>query len=117
MDTAIQLLKHRLLSYNVEIVLVRPNRLPAVLLDQEQVKEAIVNLVVNACEAMVGGGNIVIQEETGFSEPLGRVVLIRLTTDDGPGIPEAVRESIFQPFFHHQGGRDGPGPEHCRADY
>ncbi|MBW2284467.1 MAG: MCP four helix bundle domain-containing protein [Deltaproteobacteria bacterium] len=97
-DTAIQLLKHRLLSYNVDVVLVRPRRLPAVRLDPEQVKETVVNLVVNACEAMAGGGNITIQEETGFSEPLGRVALIRLT-DDGPGIPETLRDKIFQPFF------------------
>ncbi|MBW1797185.1 MAG: histidine kinase, partial [Deltaproteobacteria bacterium] len=61
-------------------------------------KEAFVNLVVNACEAMEGGGLIVIHEEKSFAEPLGKVVVIRLT-DNGPGIPESIQDKVLQPFF------------------
>jgi signal transduction histidine kinase len=97
-DMAIELLKHRLQSYGVDVTIVRPHRLPGIQVDAEQLKEAIVNLVVNACEAMEGGGHITIQEDMGSAEPLGRVAYIRVK-DDGPGIPEAIREKVLQPFF------------------
>ena len=97
-DSAIQLLHHRLQSYDVEIELNRQGPLPEILADPEQLKEVLVNLVVNACEEINGGGSIVINEEEGFTEALGRVVVIRLT-DNGPGIPKSIQDKVFQPFF------------------
>ena len=97
-DSAIQLLKHRIQSYDVDIRLNREEPLPELQADPEQLKEVIVNLVVNACEAMEGGGTIVIQEEIGFEETSRGSVVIRLA-DDGPGIPESVQERILEPFF------------------
>lgn len=97
-DLAIRLLSHRLESYNVDIRLIRHRPLPEIQGDPEQLKEVLVNIVVNACEAMEGGGTIVVQEEEGFAEPLGRVAVIRLT-DNGPGIPEFLQDKILQPFF------------------
>jgi len=66
--------------------------------DPEQLKEVLVNLILNACDAMGENGRIEISEGTGFMDPLGRVVLLQLT-DSGPGIPPAVADKIFQPFF------------------
>ncbi|MBW1706599.1 MAG: histidine kinase [Deltaproteobacteria bacterium] len=97
-DLAIKLLEHRLQSYEVEIKLQRRLPLPEIQTDPEQLKEVLVNLVVNACEAMEGGGLIVIHEEKSFVEPLGKVVVIRLT-DNGPGIPESIQDKVLQPFF------------------
>ena len=97
-DLAIQLLRHRLESYDVKIVLNRHQPLPKIKGDPEQLKEVLVNLIVNSCEAMEGGGSIAIHEEKGFAEPLGQVLILRLT-DNGPGIPGPLREKIFQPFF------------------
>lgn len=97
-DLAIQLLKHRVESYNVSVGLYRQKRLSNIDGDPEQLKEVLVNLIMNACEAMGNGGEITIREEEGTTEPLGRVVVLQVT-DDGPGIPESIRERIFQPFF------------------
>lgn len=97
-DLAIQLLEHRLQSYEVDIKLHRARDLPEIQIDPEQLKEVFVNLMVNSCEAMEKGGLIEIHEEEGFSEPIGRVEVIRLK-DDGPGIVESIQERIFQPFF------------------
>lgn len=97
-DMAIQLLKHRVESYGVQVELYRQYRLPEIEGDPEQLKEVLVNLIINACEATGEGGKIEIQELQGFSEPMGRVAVIQLS-DNGPGIPEPIRESIFQPFF------------------
>jgi signal transduction histidine kinase len=97
-DVTLRLLQHRLESYNVRVKTIRQRPLPEIKQDPEQLKEVLVNLVVNACEAMDSGGSIVIQEEEDHVEPLGRVVVIRVS-DTGPGIPSPIKERIFQPFF------------------
>ena len=58
----------------------------------------LVNIVMNACEAIKGSGLIVIHEEENFVEPLGRVVVIRLS-DNGPGIKKSIQAKVLQPFF------------------
>jgi len=97
-DSAIQLLEHRLKSYDVTIRVVREFPLPEIQADPEQLKEVIVNLIVNACEAMQKGGAIVIHEEEGPAGPIARAAVIHVS-DNGPGISEAIREKILQPFF------------------
>lgn len=97
-DMAIQLLRHRIESYGVTVELYRQRRLPQIEGDPEQLKEVLVNLIVNACEAMGEGGQVFIREELGVAEPLGHVAVIQVS-DNGPGVPESVRDRIFQPFF------------------
>jgi len=97
-DMALQLLRHRLETYNVRVEVARRKRLPEVWADPDQLKEVLVNILDNACEAMTGGGSVEISEEEGSEPPLGRVAVIRVS-DDGPGVPESIQEKIFQPFF------------------
>jgi signal transduction histidine kinase len=97
-DAAVQLLRHRLESFGVEVDLYRQRRLPPIQGDPEQLKELLVNLMVNACEAIGERGRIMIYEEEGVTEPLGRVVVIKVR-DNGPGVPDGIKEQIFQPFF------------------
>lgn len=97
-DMTLQLLKHRLETYGVEVRLVRERALPEVDVDPEQLKEALVNLILNACDAMGENGRIEILEQTGFMDPLGRVAILQLT-DSGPGIPPDIAGQVFQPFF------------------
>lgn len=96
-DTAIQLLRYRLESYAVKVVVHRENPLPAIEADPDQLKEVVVNLMVNACEAMPGGGEITI-DETVESTNTGRHLEIRVS-DTGTGIPSAAAEKVFDPFF------------------
>jgi len=97
-DMALVLLRYRLESYGVEVKLNREGRLPEIWADPDQLKEVLVNLALNACEVMVNGGVITIREEEKGEPPLGPAVVIRVS-DTGPGIPESVRDKIFQPFF------------------
>ena len=97
-DMAFQLLRHRLESYGAHVKLDRQRLLPEIMADPEQLKEVLVNLLVNACEAMGGGGRIVISEQEGIIEPLGRVVVIQVK-DDGPGVPKTIQDKLFEPFF------------------
>jgi signal transduction histidine kinase len=97
-DLVIQLLEHRLNSYEVRIEVFRKRPLPPISADPEQLKEVLVNLVVNACEAMKKGGHIVISEEETIERPTGKMVVIRVN-DDGPGIPGSLADKVLQPFF------------------
>lgn len=97
-DTAVQLLRHRLESYNVTVTVKRGDRLPMIAADPDQLKEVLVNLIVNACDVMPDGGNIWIEENTTESDNGGQLVVISVK-DDGPGISESTRTKIFQPFF------------------
>ena len=76
----------------------RQQPLPEIDADPEQLKEVLVNLMVNACEAIEKGGNIVIHEDKNTT-PSGESVAIIRVSDNGPGIPAAIRQKVFEPFF------------------
>ncbi len=96
-DMALQLLRHRLKSYDVTVTVDRAQPLPDVTVDPEQLKEVLVNLIINACEAMGNGGRIAIRE-TMAPEAGGETAVIQIS-DNGPGIPEHLADKVFQPFF------------------
>jgi signal transduction histidine kinase len=97
-DLAITLLRPRLESFNVSVTVNRKQPLPEIWADPDQLKEVLVNLMVNACEAMAKGGSITVTEGEDFLAGIGRIVRIRIQ-DTGPGIPESLQDKIFQPFF------------------
>ena len=69
--------------------------LPALHLDPDQMKRAIINLVDNAIEAADGKGAIVVATE--YDRAAGRARLV--VADDGPGIAPEDRERLFVPHF------------------
>lgn len=80
---------------NVKVELDVAPDVPEVLVDESLLRQAFLNLVRNAREAMQEGGTVWVRVET-----LGGAGGVRVTVDDdGPGIPEAVRASVFDPFF------------------
>lgn len=101
-DSVIQLLEHRLKSYDVNIEVIREGMLPEIQADPEQLKEVFVNLIINACEAIGKSGSIVVREERSFVK--NNIAGIKVNdiikvSDTGPGISAALIDSIFQPFF------------------
>jgi signal transduction histidine kinase len=67
--------------------------LPDVDVDAELLRQAFVNLSVNAIQAMAQGGKLSVR-----ALARGDAVLIEFE-DTGPGVPPEVREHIFEPFF------------------
>jgi two-component system, cell cycle sensor histidine kinase and response regulator CckA len=98
----------RLIGEDIELVTSLDPGLGLVLADPDQIHQVVVNLVVNARDAMPDGGtleiataNVDIDEHTAALHPdavAGRYVQLKVT-DSGVGISEDVLPSIFDPFF------------------
>jgi CheY-like chemotaxis protein len=85
--------------------------------DQIQVKQALLNLYVNAWQAMPGGGDLYIQTKNvsldeAYTRPFendpGRYVKVSVT-DNGVGMDAATRKKIFDPFFSTKKPGEGSG--------
>lgn len=76
--------------------------------DRAQLEQLVVNLVVNAGQAIGGQGRI---EISTYAEvgPDGVGGLVIEVSDSGPGVPESEREHIFDPFFTTKSGEGGTG--------
>ncbi|MBW2559559.1 MAG: GAF domain-containing protein [Deltaproteobacteria bacterium] len=81
--------------------------IPVARMDQEKIKQALLNVVINAIQAMPGGGNLTIETayRTGDGDGHDRGSVVITISDTGTGIPEQARDRIFDPFFttHSEG--------------
>jgi two-component system cell cycle sensor histidine kinase/response regulator CckA len=75
-----------------------------VIADRGQIDQVLMNLVVNAADAMPDGGHLTIR--TGCQ---GREWVWFATEDTGSGIPVEIRDRIFEPFFTTKGKGEGTG--------
>lgn len=104
---------------NVEIKMEANNDIPCINADNNQLEQVLMNLFVNAMDAMPNGGEITIT--TGFLEleekaagrihPLltaGKYVLLKVS-DTGTGIPDEIKDKIFNPFFTTKEAGKGTG--------
>jgi two-component system cell cycle sensor histidine kinase/response regulator CckA len=95
----------RLIGDNIELVLELDENGGFVLADASQIEQVIINLTVNARDAMPDGGRITIGTTTVLHHPRGDsdvapVPYVQLTvTDTGIGMNRETRERIFEPFF------------------
>ena len=87
----------RLIGEHIELRIQTPPTLARIKADPGQLEQVILNLVVNARDAMPTGGKITIATSMGTGSLDGCVVL--RVSDTGVGMTEAVRERIFEPFF------------------
>lgn len=85
----------------VELTIADP--LPPALFDEGQLRQALLNLLRNAREAMPGGGPIDVRV---MAEGMGVVVDV---DDRGGGIPDEIRARVFDPFFSTKGEGTGLG--------
>ncbi|MBC7105934.1 MAG: two-component sensor histidine kinase, partial [Firmicutes bacterium] len=72
--------------------------LPPVEGDAERLKQVFVNLILNAVEAMPGGGRLTVSARVLPDEGAGGRVAVSFE-DTGPGIPEEDLSRIFEPFY------------------
>jgi signal transduction histidine kinase len=88
---------------NIDIKCYLPADLPLLNLDQELFRQALLNLMLNAEQAMPNGGELTIQAAL---EPGGISLSL---IDTGKGMTEEVLAKVFQPFFTTRPGGNGLG--------
>jgi signal transduction histidine kinase len=82
--------------------------LPLVLANREEIQQIVLNLILNAEQAIVHArraGEVVVRTEL---SPTGTGAMLEIA-DDGPGVPAEVSGRIFEPFFTTREGGDATG--------
>jgi signal transduction histidine kinase len=85
------------LHSSVRVLTEFPRELPPFPLDAHLLKQALVNLIVNAAQAMPRGGTVTVRATV---EPVGGVPWLTVRVqDEGVGLTPRAAEKMFQPFF------------------
>ena len=87
--------------HDVDIQVNTEDRLPHVAVDPRQIQQALLNLVINARDAMDAKGQLTIRNSLRKD---GRAVLLSVT-DTGCGIPQEQHSKVLEPFFSTKGER------------
>ncbi len=108
----------RIIGADVSIEMRLGDGLDHVMADRAQVEQVLFNLILNARDAMPGGGRVVIETAnvpaTGVEDdvpadvPAGQYVLLRVS-DTGIGMDAETKARIFEPFFTTKGSGRGTG--------
>ncbi len=87
--------------------------LPTVEADKEQIIQALLNIGRNAAQALKGGGEIVLRtrvaRQVTLARKLHRLGVMIQVIDNGPGVPEDIRDKIFFPLVSGREGGTGLG--------
>jgi signal transduction histidine kinase len=81
---------------------------PRVDVPEHVVGEVVRGLLSNALEALTGRDDAVVWVRLEPYRTAGAKVVIRIE-DNGPGVPESIREHLFEPFISHSSGRERLG--------
>lgn len=104
LEEVARLVRPQAAEERVEIILQSPEAAPpSVSIDAERFKQAVLNLVINALEAMPGGGTVTLGTSVRAGEL--RVEI----SDTGPGIPPEVQAEVFKPYFSTKSRGTGMG--------
>jgi PAS domain S-box-containing protein len=110
----IELTRGEAIKNGVSVRMQLSEGLPLIEGDRVQLQQVILNLIINAVEAMSGASNGTreLLISTGGAEPSGVLVAVR---DSGPGLARATLERLFEAFYTTKAGGMGMGLSICRS--
>lgn len=98
MEQTLDFLSYDLHNHNIRVVKDFDKNLPAIMGDDYQIRQALVNIIINARQAITQAfhtGTLTVRTRYDSTR---RAVMVEIE-DDGPGIPDGTRKRIFEPFF------------------
>ncbi|HEY1547377.1 MAG TPA: ATP-binding protein [Kofleriaceae bacterium] len=113
--TTMELLAGQFSSAKIRTRLERAEGLPRVAGDADRLQQVMINLLLNAVQAMPDGGTLVVETSQlrrarpGLEGSAEQPFVAFTVTDTGVGIPEEIRDKIFDPFYTTKEGRGGTG--------
>jgi PAS domain S-box-containing protein len=107
-EETLALRQHDQRAINVTVSTALGPEVPLVLADAHQLQQVLLNLIINAEHAMSVAHNRGTLSVRTTADARRHLVLIEVS-DDGPGVPEALRSRIFDPFFTTKQARAGTG--------
>jgi two-component system, NtrC family, sensor kinase len=94
-EDVLGLVKNQASFRNIVLEMALDPDLPAVMADRDQMRQVVLNIVLNAAEAMPGGGRLRLAST--FDRAAGRARIE--AKDTGSGIPEEIQARMFEPFY------------------
>jgi two-component system, NtrC family, sensor kinase len=94
-EDVITLVRNQASFQNIKIQTELNPGIPPVLADADQMRQVVLNIILNAADAMPQGGEIRVRS---YSESKSNQVILRIS-DTGPGIPPEILDKLFEPFF------------------
>lgn len=101
--------RHPAFSDRIKIDLLAEEHITYVSGDEDQIRQLLLNLAVNACEAIGEGGGRIQFEVTPDCRGVDGSFVCLSIRDDGPGIADEAIDQIFMPFFSTKRGGTGLG--------
>ncbi len=90
---------------HVSVTMPLDSGVPSIKADRDSLEQVIINLMLNAIQAMPDGGTLEVSTE--FIDTFGEPYILIKIRDTGTGIPADIRDRVFDPFFttkHHGTG-------------
>ena len=98
-------LKNQPLFHNIKIILELEDNILPIFGNSMRLNQVIMNIVINAAQAMEGHGSLKITSRTRANHDIDEITI----SDTGPGIEESLLEKIFDPFFTTKATGEGTG--------
>lgn len=109
LDTIEVIRQHPSFNENIKIGFHSENSIVYISGDEDQLKQLILNLAVNACDALGKNGGLIEFEVKTTSDIGKKEEICLIVRDNGPGIPQKQTDKVFLPFYSNKKGGTGLG--------
>ena len=113
--TTMEFLEGKMIASAISSELVRGDDIPPVRGNADQLQQVLLNLILNAVEAMPEGGALrvetscAVRRRPGLDLAPQQPIAVIEIADRGPGVPRELRETIFEPFYTSRADQGGTG--------
>lgn len=104
-NKTITVLQHQPIFHNITVSMELDEKLPPIYGNSIRLNQVVMNIIVNAAQAMDGKGNLRIVSRCRANQDINEISI----TDSGPGIDNDLLEKIFDPFFTTKATGEGTG--------